>query len=72
MQMVMVIFGASKASSDFRFVQKGFGHQILKLWKDLDHQMATRRAPRSSQEAPKTFPRGSVGVLSVLGGPKST
>ena len=63
MQMEMVTFKAPQASGERTFHRKCFLHQMLRLWRPLGHQKATRRAPRSSRGAPTRLPRGSLEVL---------
>ena len=36
-------------------IRKGFGHEILTLWRPLGHQEATKRAPRSPRGGPRAL-----------------
>ena len=76
MVMVMVIFGARKASSELRFASKLFltsdfqaleasGVQNGDQESPKSSEEAPKRLPRSPQDAPKRLLRGAVGALEV-------
>ena len=80
MEMVMVIFGARKASSELRLPSKRHLTSDLKVLEASGIPKGDQESPESSQEAPKKLPRSPQeapkrllgGALGALGGPKSS